>query len=166
MSPSWIDPTGGFDKVHPWYDPLEFQQILIVVLTILSLSTFFGWGYIAYANLESGRKADKLITRLTKWYLLLIYIVSQVFLLSYNERMNSKTVIISEMPTFLADIYPLVYILSVTILISVLLAFLAWWGKGNNENAPYWTLRTRIHYSIVVAIYLGFFWLFSYWMFI
>ncbi len=163
---SWFDPTSGFDKIHQWYDPIEFQLLLIAFITVLVIGSLAVWGYIAFVNFDRQTKPDKIACRLARWYILPLYIVTQIFLFSFNAQMNSRVITVFEIPIVFADISSLILLIGIMIFALVPINLLVWWGKGNYDGKPYWTRRARIHYALISLSFLGFFWLLDYWMFI
>jgi CubicO group peptidase (beta-lactamase class C family) len=163
---SWFDPIYGFDKIHHWYEPLELQMFLIAFLTILILSSLVVWAYIAFVKFDSQVKPEKMPSRLVRWYILPVYIITQLFLFTYNARMNSRIITVFEIPIVFADMSFLILLMSIMILALFPLVLLVWWGKGNYDGKPYWTRKARIHYTLIAISFLGFFWLLDYWFFI
>ena len=162
MYVSWFDPSLGFDKLHPFYIQADIQTLIITTFNVITLSSAL---VVLYLLLQGHWKDEKMIVRLSRLIIVPFYIVVQFFILSFNMKMNSNTISISDVSIFFTDTALILGLILIMILMMSIVTILSWWGKGNN-NTPYWSIWARVHFTVLTLISLSLIYLFDYWMLI
>jgi hypothetical protein len=132
-----------------WYETSTFQYGIFVFCAIVFLSALIIWTISAIhrklrrkePNLPNLRRARLVASGES---LLHIIFVILMFVVMLNRLMLGDAYY-----TFLTLVLIIPLFSCGLAIITVIFTVLAWWGKGNPDNRPYWKIWGRLHYSIV-----------------
>ena len=147
----------SFDRV-PWYELPRFQIGLLTTCLIVLATAVLGWPLLVYVRwsmktpIPEARRGHFLLT-LATWSVALVSIFMVAFM-AMNAA-NSEPFFRNEIPTVRALVHasPL---FGLGVILSGFCIVRIWRRKA-------WTLRWRLHYSLVVAALFSLAWFFHHW---
>ncbi len=151
-----------FDKLQ-WYESSIFQNSLFVFCAIIFLSALIIWPIGVIRNRLRRKERAPPNFRRARWVaggesLLNALFVVLMFVIMLNQTALGIT------------FYPILTVVLILPIIScaftaatTIFSVLAWWGKGNLENKPYWSIWGRLHYTLITLAGLFFIWYLIFW---
>lgn len=154
---AYMDETFTVVKKLKWYEVPTFHYLVLIFCVLLFLTSALGWPLGALKKRVCGQepegkkfpKLPRLVGGLMSAFYLIFIIGTAGVLSNYMEIMFG-------VPPLLKTL-SILTLIAVLLTVAMLLLLLLVWGRG------YWTICSRIHYTLVFLAGCIFIWFLSYW---
>jgi CubicO group peptidase (beta-lactamase class C family) len=151
MYTSWNTALTTFEKIHTSYVNTNLQLGLLILMGTISLISLSMWGIDSFFRWKKGKERGKILHTIPKlWNMgILITAITTIILLM---KINHEIIVLStETTSAFQSILFLPYLSIAFIIGNIVFTFFAWFGVGNQNKKPYWSLMTRIQYTVLTV---------------